>query len=598
MNAKRLSLLAAILSLININIHATPRYKEVNVMDFGARGDGVTDDTTAIQTAIDQGGSVYFPPGTYRVTQLKFYWGDADNDPMFQYRGNRAKIVGLPGEKREVLVDISGQDATFSGLEFQGLGEFDDTYSTLVRIHTRNGSCSIDKIFFINCVFRQNIKALVVGIPSDNVPQFAKISEFFFANCWLAQCQMIMDNQGGRFVDAIFNVCHINTAFPKRGKVDMDQNFIVKMNCGTARFTGCNFMQTGLNDFGEAGGWAVIFADEKAYSTTVRIDSSTLEWKRGVKWEDNSAGELHINGNTNGFCGFTSVKDPMFQVGKNCTGLINLGSYFYRRDVKNHGPSPLLVDASESPEFRIIVGDTTVFGCMGGGAESLLSRIIGGKYNFQDATIALLSGNTPQTIPAQGSAAVRFSHDGNSQDYPHHRFAGLYKEGWITVPPEGLIDTRLEYLMDWDSPEATGEIIRLTSIPCILRKGEKVITAAPGTEEHHANRQGNFYYRGIVPGTRLSGEGIPSGTIVTADQFSSGRLSISQAGTADATAVIEFAVPIGKVSRGVPAHVMPGYLSAGDRIGIVITAGNTPVRFTNPAQRMRLWGRSALNVDR
>ena len=40
----------------------------VSVMDFGAVGDGVTDDTAAIQAAIDSGSTVYFPDGTYLVS--------------------------------------------------------------------------------------------------------------------------------------------------------------------------------------------------------------------------------------------------------------------------------------------------------------------------------------------------------------------------------------------------------------------------------------------------------------------------------------------------------------------------------------------------
>ena len=39
-----------------------------SVKDFGAVGDGVTDDTEAIQTALDAGGDVYFPAGRYKVT--------------------------------------------------------------------------------------------------------------------------------------------------------------------------------------------------------------------------------------------------------------------------------------------------------------------------------------------------------------------------------------------------------------------------------------------------------------------------------------------------------------------------------------------------
>ena len=42
----------------------------VSVKDFGAVGDGVADDTAAIQAALDSAGlaAVYFPPGTYKVT--------------------------------------------------------------------------------------------------------------------------------------------------------------------------------------------------------------------------------------------------------------------------------------------------------------------------------------------------------------------------------------------------------------------------------------------------------------------------------------------------------------------------------------------------
>ena len=41
-----------------------------NVRDFGAVGDGITKDTAAIQKAIDAGGIVHFPPGTYLAGTL------------------------------------------------------------------------------------------------------------------------------------------------------------------------------------------------------------------------------------------------------------------------------------------------------------------------------------------------------------------------------------------------------------------------------------------------------------------------------------------------------------------------------------------------
>lgn len=59
----------------------------VNVLDFGATGDGATDDTAAIQAAINAGQSVYFPAGQYRITdsikwQNQWLIGAVDNGEL------------------------------------------------------------------------------------------------------------------------------------------------------------------------------------------------------------------------------------------------------------------------------------------------------------------------------------------------------------------------------------------------------------------------------------------------------------------------------------------------------------------------------------
>lgn len=46
---------------------ATLPFKDVK-QDYDAVGDGTTDDTAAIQAAITGGGTIYFPPGTYKIT--------------------------------------------------------------------------------------------------------------------------------------------------------------------------------------------------------------------------------------------------------------------------------------------------------------------------------------------------------------------------------------------------------------------------------------------------------------------------------------------------------------------------------------------------
>lgn len=61
----------AIFDDLNTQLTKVQDYLEgigVNVKESGAKGDGVTDDTVAIQTAINSGKVVFFPEGTYKTT--------------------------------------------------------------------------------------------------------------------------------------------------------------------------------------------------------------------------------------------------------------------------------------------------------------------------------------------------------------------------------------------------------------------------------------------------------------------------------------------------------------------------------------------------
>lgn len=82
-------------ALVNANFDTLDEAVGISVKAFGAVGDGTTDDSAAIQDAIDacdpnRGGTVYFPQGRYRIA----------TGLTVSYQGTRLLGEGLPGQGR------------------------------------------------------------------------------------------------------------------------------------------------------------------------------------------------------------------------------------------------------------------------------------------------------------------------------------------------------------------------------------------------------------------------------------------------------------------------------------------------------------------
>lgn len=86
----------------------------VSVKDFGAVGDGATDDTEAIQAAVNAGQPLSFPPGTYIVTTITL--------PAFvSMRGHNATIRKKNASAGNVFFgDTTDSDWRFENLRFDG----------------------------------------------------------------------------------------------------------------------------------------------------------------------------------------------------------------------------------------------------------------------------------------------------------------------------------------------------------------------------------------------------------------------------------------------------------------------------------------------
>jgi hypothetical protein len=168
-----------------------------NVRDFGATGDGVTNDTVAIQAAIDSlaatGGTVFFPTGEYRIARnigTNDRWGVkvVNSNISLVGAGNSTKLrrfntdistyalaypivfVGIPDSN----VAAATENVTIEGIQFIG----EDTQ------HSIGGSVIHD---FRNAIEAKNTKNLVVQnnlfVDVDSaVIYYQKPIEFDYAN--------------------------------------------------------------------------------------------------------------------------------------------------------------------------------------------------------------------------------------------------------------------------------------------------------------------------------------------------------------------------------------------------------------------------------
>ena len=116
--------------------------ESVSVKDFGATGDGSTDDTTAIQNAIDSlddkhGGAVYVPLGTYKITELTLstsairLYGESNRSSILYYTGTGAAIT------------ISGLECEIDHLHLTSLNPSTASHLTTNNVGTGTGLTGI-----------------------------------------------------------------------------------------------------------------------------------------------------------------------------------------------------------------------------------------------------------------------------------------------------------------------------------------------------------------------------------------------------------------------------------------------------------------------
>lgn len=124
-----------------------------NVKDYGAKGDGNTDDSTAIQTALDslkaKGGTIFFPAGTYKISKSILFYSN-------QYLHFDNGAVLLQGASIDNLLRTYSESSWggYNGVHDSYIygGTFDGGSYTLNN--TLVGTSHAKNIVFENCCFK------------------------------------------------------------------------------------------------------------------------------------------------------------------------------------------------------------------------------------------------------------------------------------------------------------------------------------------------------------------------------------------------------------------------------------------------------------
>lgn len=553
--------------------------ESVSVKDFGADPTGVSDSTAAIQVAINTGLSLIFPPGVYSVSSLYYWWGDTGTQATRIYYGPGAVIKGNASVTTQFLFQIAGQNLRIVGLEVQGKGSLDTTYTGLWQFDTRSNAVALNNIYLEDVVSRFNNKAVIYGLATDTT---AKVSEIFFRNCTFIQCQKIFDIQAPGLCDLVATGSYF--AQSALAASNANENYIVKAPNGNVIFDNCHLMATGLNG-NVSVGWVGYFPDNS--SSTLTITGGVLEAKEGFNWGSGSSSKLKMSTISNGYWGWQYNGEAFFSVGSNVTG----GAYLSNVALINsYGHGPYLIDASTSPLFQIRTDDACRFTSVSAPVVNIFTKIIGGQWNFPETEVALLYGRTSNPVTSPNIDSVKYATDWISSSNTVHRFKGNQAAGVVTIPTEGLKNAWLEVLVDWDQATSLCYVTRHTSVNATLNNGLTYVQVNTAQ-----NAGGNLFERGVAPGGRVYDSVGTYVNTISATSFANGSFNLSgvYAGSTS-TQNISVQMEIAPVSKGVLQRIYLGDLWPSDAIRLTLKAVSATTDTTLSYQKMRLVGGSRI----
>lgn len=190
------------------SVLTAPAY--VNVKDFGAKGDGVTDDHIAIVSAINSaknnGGILYFPTGTYintsviEIPEKMHITGDGSKNSIIKHTGTCFRFLSSPPNVPAIDTVYSNLclegDGTGYGFEMVNVSSYCFQNMRFEKQDVGVYATGGNQIGFINCSFVvQKSKCLWLGAKDARV-YIEHIDGVYIIGCSFGEAPIDIQNDG------------------------------------------------------------------------------------------------------------------------------------------------------------------------------------------------------------------------------------------------------------------------------------------------------------------------------------------------------------------------------------------------------------------
>ncbi len=292
-----------------------------NIRDYGAKGDGVTDDTLAITYAIADCaavcGTVTVPPGKYITGQQKLYPEmtlRADDAWQYASRPGGTELILRDGDAECMLDLTDAYGTTLHGLVLNGRNMGDEVHGILIRDFSHDTTLTVDSCK-IGCFSGDGIRFLRAGCFSIRHSQIhLNRGSGLRANAWDG---FLLDNwfsgNGHYGVYAADNDCNSAYTFTsnriewnKFGGVRIDRgdkwnitgnyfdrNYGPGLEIGYHNYTGhCTVTGNFFNRNGVSQGMNFYSEHQKSHIWCKNANNLTITGNSFLRgWDDNGAGD-------------------------------------------------------------------------------------------------------------------------------------------------------------------------------------------------------------------------------------------------------------------------------------------------------------------